>query len=193
MWVSRTPHGPSAKFLVQNLHTLEEVKLTGNCLKASRPILVFDPQFENPELPHLHLLKDLFTQVFGTPKGHPKTKPFIDHVFSFFYLGDRIWFRNYQVVYDPESTGGKKIAREPVLVEIGPRFVMNPIRIFGGSFGGITLWENALYVSPNRNRAALKKRKSGKFVQRVQNKKARDAHVEASQPPPDELDDVFKD
>jgi len=57
-------------------------------------------------------------------------------------------------------------------VEIGPRFAMNPIRIFGGSFGGMTLWENAAYVSPNTQRSILKKRKSGKYVQRIQSKKS---------------------
>lgn len=31
----------------------------------------------------------------------------------------------------------------------GPRFVMNPIKIFAGSFGGATLWSNPEYVSPN--------------------------------------------
>ena len=35
------PFGPSCKFLVQNVHTMEELRLTGNCLKGSRPILVF--------------------------------------------------------------------------------------------------------------------------------------------------------
>lgn len=31
----------------------------------------------------------------------------------------------------------------------GPRFVMNPIKIFAGSFGGATLWANPEYRSPN--------------------------------------------
>jgi hypothetical protein len=32
---------------------------------------------------------------------------------------------------------------------LGPRFVLNPIRIFEGSFGGSTLYQNPHYVSPN--------------------------------------------
>uniref|UniRef100_A0A453NZ77 Uncharacterized protein n=1 Tax=Aegilops tauschii subsp. strangulata TaxID=200361 RepID=A0A453NZ77_AEGTS len=36
------------------------------------------------------------------------------------------------------------------LVEVGPRFCLNPIKIFGGSFGGPTLYENPFYVSPNQ-------------------------------------------
>ncbi len=35
------------------------------------------------------------------------------------------------------------------LTQVGPRFCMNPIKIFSGSFGGQTLYENPFYVSPN--------------------------------------------
>ena len=38
------------------------------------------------------------------------------------------------------------------LVEIGPRFVLNLVRIFKGSIGGQTLYENSNYVSPNEVR-----------------------------------------
>jgi hypothetical protein len=44
----------------------------------------------------------------------------------------------------------KKVDPESVtLVEVGPRFCLNPVRIFDGSFGGRTLYENPAYVSPN--------------------------------------------
>ena len=36
------------------------------------------------------------------------------------------------------------------LVEVGPRVALNPIKIFGGSFGGPVLYENPGYVSPNK-------------------------------------------
>jgi ribosome biogenesis protein BRX1 len=58
---------------------------------------------------------------------------------------NRIWFRNYQII----EKMGEKSQKEISLVEIGPRFVMNVIRIFDGSFGGSTLYENPHYVSPN--------------------------------------------
>ena len=45
------------------------------------------------------------------------------------------------------------------LVEIGPRFVLIPIRIFLGSLGGPTLYQNQAFVTPNAERAALKKNK----------------------------------
>jgi ribosome biogenesis protein BRX1 len=35
--------------------------------------------------------------VFATPKRHPRSKPFFDHVLSFSVADGRIWLRNYQV------------------------------------------------------------------------------------------------
>ena len=61
MWVSKVPHGPSAKFLVQNLHTMDELKLTGNHLKGARPILSFDSAFDSTPL--YRMLKELLFQV----------------------------------------------------------------------------------------------------------------------------------
>uniref|UniRef100_A0A8C7IPW9 Ribosome biogenesis protein BRX1 homolog n=1 Tax=Oncorhynchus kisutch TaxID=8019 RepID=A0A8C7IPW9_ONCKI len=77
------------------IHTLAELKMTGNCLKGSRPLLSFDPQFDTE--PHYALLKELFIQTFSTPQYHPRSQPFVDHVFTFTITDNRIWFRNYQV------------------------------------------------------------------------------------------------
>uniref|UniRef100_A0A8C7YQ58 Ribosome biogenesis protein BRX1 homolog n=1 Tax=Oryzias sinensis TaxID=183150 RepID=A0A8C7YQ58_9TELE len=143
MWISNCPHGPSAKFLVQNIHTLAELKMTGNCLKGSRPLLSFDPTFDKE--PHYALLKELFIQTFSTPRYHPKSQPFVDHVFTFSIADNRIWFRNYQIIEEDAS-----------LVEIGPRFVLNLIKIFQGSFGGPTLYENPNFKSPNLHRRQLR-------------------------------------
>lgn len=150
MWMSNSPHGPSAKFLVQNIHTLAELKMTGNCLKGSRPLLSFDPKFDVD--PHFALLKELFTQTFATPHYHPKSQPFVDHVFTFTIADNRIWFRNYQII---EEDGA--------LVEIGPRFVLNLIKIFQGSFGGPTLYENPYFKSPNMHRRELRQATTAKL------------------------------
>ena len=69
--------------------------MTGNCLMGSRPLLVFDSAFDKS--PELRLVKALFKQVFAVPRGHPKSKPFVDHIMSFFFLDGRIWIRNYQI------------------------------------------------------------------------------------------------
>ncbi|VDP22827.1 unnamed protein product [Echinostoma caproni] len=97
LWMSCVPNGPSVKFLLENVHTSSELKLTGNCLKASRPILAFDPSFDNPSAPHLRLLREMLVQIMGTPNQHPRSQPFTDKTFVFGILNDRIWFRTYQI------------------------------------------------------------------------------------------------
>jgi ribosome biogenesis protein BRX1 len=187
LWAARAPQGPSIKFLVQNIHTMSEVKLTGNCLKGSRPVMHFDKSFA--DAPQSVLMRELLSQCFGSPKGHPKVKPFVDHIFSFFYINGRIWFRNYQIAYD--ANRGTEKEGEPVLVEIGPRFVLTPVKIFAGSFRGAVLWENKDYVSPNVKRAMLKRRHQATREVRAEAKRARSAHVEANPLHTDELEDVF--
>lgn len=168
LWASKTPNGPSAKLFIQNIHTMDELKMTGNCLKGSRPILSFDSAFD--QSPHWSLLKELLTQAFGVPRTSRRTKPFVDHVLTFSVLDGKIWFRNYQIIEEDPGSAALQKAQElasgaepdkrakrgnsssskkagegekpPTLVEIGPRFVMTPIRIFEGSFGGATLYEN---------------------------------------------------
>ena len=94
------------------------------------------------------------------PPAHPKVIPYVDHVFSFFYADNKIWFRHYQIV---EKDVAKLLGRggittgeaapgsssDPVLVEVGPRFVLDPIRIFQGSFSGTTIWKNHQFVPPS--------------------------------------------
>ena len=55
MYLGKTPLGPSVKFHVTNVHTMDELKLTGNCMIGSRPLLNFDASFDTQ--PHLQLLK----------------------------------------------------------------------------------------------------------------------------------------
>ncbi|KAJ8769695.1 hypothetical protein K2173_005298 [Erythroxylum novogranatense] len=120
LWMAKCP----------SVHTMEELKLTGNHLQGSPPILTFSANFDKDA--HGKLLKEMIMQIFGTPKEHRKSKPYHDHVFVFSIVDDHIWFRNYQV---------------------SPRFWLNPIEIFGGSFGGPTLYENPFYVSLNQEPA----------------------------------------
>lgn len=150
IWFSNVPNGPSVKFLVENVSTMEELKMTGNCLRGSRPLLSFDTNFEKD--PHYKLLKELFTQIFGVPKHHPKSQPFFDHVYTFTVLDNRIWFRNFQI-----------LSEDGAVAEIGPRFVLNPVKIFSGSFGGSPLWENPKYVSPSKYRQLVRLEAKNKY------------------------------
>ena len=45
----------------------------------------------------MQVMKEIMAQVFGTPKSHRKSKPFVDHTLSFTVADNRIWIRNYQV------------------------------------------------------------------------------------------------
>ncbi|KAE8636533.1 hypothetical protein XENTR_v10003032 [Xenopus tropicalis] len=146
MWLSNSPEGPSAKFLVQNIHTLAELKMSGNCLKGSRPILSFDPAFDRD--PHYALLKELLTQV---------------------------------------------IEEDAALVEIGPRFVLNLIKIFKGSFGGPTLYENPHYQSPNMHRRMIRMATAAKVKEKQQVKELQKMKKEEDRPviPADPTESVF--
>ena len=73
-------------------------------------------------------MKELMQQIFVTPKKHPKSKPFFDHVISFSWCDNRIWLRNYQVIVALDK---KQVKQEGVtLVEVGPRLTLQPIKVF---------------------------------------------------------------
>lgn len=59
LWIGKYPNGPSAKFQLQSVNASTELKMTGNCLKGSRPILSFDKSFtpsDNDFLKNRHLV-----------------------------------------------------------------------------------------------------------------------------------------
>jgi len=182
LWLSKPPNGPTIKMHMQNLHTMEELHFTGNCLKGSRPILSFDAAFEKQ--PHLRLIKEMFLHTFGVPQGARKSKPFIDHVMGFTYADGKIWVRNYQInevegtnateeevdkaVKSKSKAGSKDKDTEINLVELGPRFVVTPIVIQEGSFGGPIIYENKEFVSPNQVRADLRRSKASRHNARAE-------------------------
>lgn len=188
MWMARVPTGPTIKFQVLNMHTLGEIHLTGNCLLGSRPVLSFDQKFD--EHAHLRLLKEMIIQTMGTPRNHPKQKPFHDHVMNFSYLDGKIWFRHYQI--QPITEGDKDDPERQVLTEIGPRFVLEPIRILGGSFSGATLYLNQSYLSPTALRVQAKKNFGELYVKRQKAVKAGEKRKADSNMGPNELDEVFR-
>jgi len=176
LWISKSPSGPAFKFSVQNIHTMDELKLSGNCLRYSRPFLSFDGAFEDPSKPHLLLAKELLSHIFNTPKNHPKSKPFIDHVISFTLCDGRIWFRNYQILNQHEEKfTAKDDIDKLVLIEIGPRFALNPIKAFQGSMGGEALWQNSAYIAP----AKIRSKKYASFARKRDEKMiAKEYHEE---------------
>ncbi len=61
-----------------------------NSIRSTNLIYQFDLRVCKYFLPY-------WRQIFSTPYYHPKSKPFVDHVFLFGILDGKIWFRNYQV------------------------------------------------------------------------------------------------
>jgi ribosome biogenesis protein BRX1 len=160
---------------------MEELHFTGNCLKGSRPILSFDAAFEKQA--HLRVIKELFLHTFGVPQGARKSKPFIDHVMSFSVADGKVWVRNYQIaeveasklqagdIKEDEVVAAAKAKSgetDMQLTEIGPRFVLTPVVIQEGSFGGPIIYENREFVSPNQVRSDLRKSKVAKHNARAE-------------------------
>lgn len=168
LWVSKPPNGPTMKFHIQNLHTLDELNFTGNCLKGSRPILSFDKSFLEND--HYRLMKELFLHSFGVPPNARKSKPFVDHVMTFSIVDNKIWIRNYQIneTVDVKDNDGEINPEELNLVEIGPRFVLTLITILEGSFGGPKIYENKEYVSPNFVRSQVKQQSAEQAKSRAE-------------------------
>jgi len=223
LWLSKTPLGPSIKFNVLNVHTLDELRLTGNAMLGSRPLLSFDLAFDAQ--PHTRLIKALLTDTFGTPRGHPKSKPFVDRVLSFALADGKVWVRNYQIVDTaPEGTSADPLATDKAeakaaaraaaaakkkekgglgveggnedeltsLVEIGPRFVLNPIRIFSGSFGGPTLYQNPSFISPNFVRSERKRTEGARLAHKMKADSVRKERKAKAVLPKDELQELFR-
>ncbi|PXF46611.1 Ribosome biogenesis protein BRX1 [Gracilariopsis chorda] len=174
LWLVKSPFGPSLNFHVANLHTMAELSFPGNALRFSRSLLVFDPAFHSS--PPLRLAKELLTHVFSVPASHRRTKPFVDHVISFTIVDGRIWFRHYQIVDAALNQKAIDNSVHSTLVEIGPRFVMAPIKCFSGAFQGATLWQNPSYIGPNEIRRAMRKRSADHNLRRMEHKDKRVKH-----------------
>ena len=75
---------------------------------------------------------------------------------------------------------------------MGPRFVLNCARIFDGSFGGQTIYQNPAYESPNLMRSNKNAAKGEKYRHGVMQKKRRQEREADMVGAPDPLADVFK-
>eukprot|EP00173_Palmaria_palmata_P003133 Plantae.Rhodophyta-Palmaria_palmata.ctg32503.p1 GENE.Plantae.Rhodophyta-Palmaria_palmata.ctg32503~~Plantae.Rhodophyta-Palmaria_palmata.ctg32503.p1 ORF type:complete len:186 (+),score=32.27 Plantae.Rhodophyta-Palmaria_palmata.ctg32503:38-559(+) len=168
---------------------MSELGFPGNALLFSRPLLSFDPGFDT--LPHMRLARELLTQVFTAPAGHRRTKPFVDHIIAFYVVDHRIWMRHYQIV---DAALDDKMAdkdTESAVVEIGPRLVLTPIKVFAGAFDGATIWENEAYISPNEIRRAMKMRASQRSLGKKSQMNKRARYMKKNKPAVDPLGDVF--
>lgn len=237
IWMSKAPNGPTVKCHLQNcalavrlqlqrlghfpffptevltfltVHTTSELHFPGNCLRGSRPVLSFDSTFTSS--PHLILIEELLTHIFGVPKGARKTKPFVDHVMGFTIADGKIWIRCFEIretsiskselrTQSTEDTekevraAGEKGDTKISLIEIGPRFILTPIVILESSFGGPVIYENKEFVSPNQIRSELRSSRAGRYNARSEQRIERKAKKgdlglrTGKERPPGELDD----
>lgn len=186
LWLAQCPSGPSVRFHVENVHTLDELSYGGNCMIGSRPILSFDASLGQSS--HGKIIQDLLTAVFGTPLSCRKARPYFDHVFQFGVADGRVWFRNYQVVDDAQA---QLQVNGMSLVEIGPRFVLNPVKLFAGSFSGATLWSNDNFMSGAAVRAQTRRSKAGLHMKRVTSNENSLIRKQHSQIERNEVEKVF--
>jgi len=139
---ARVPDGPTLRFFAREIHTADELNLTGNCLRGSRALLSFSSEFESE--PRWQLAKRILGEIFAVPKMHPRSKPFIDHVMMFSVQDGLLFIRNYQIV-----DHGERKSEDRHLVEVGPRVTLEPVRYFERGFGGRIIYENYDFLSPN--------------------------------------------
>lgn len=163
----------------------------GNCLKGGRGVVVFDSSFDDkgPVMgggaygtEYRGLIREMLRSVFCVPKrGVKGMKPFIDRIIGVFGVDGKIWIRVYEI-RESEKTHKKSTENEDgkppkaakskdglpdvSLVEIGPRFVLTPIVILEGSFGGPVIYENKEYVSPNQVRREIREAKASRYGRR---------------------------
>lgn len=136
------------------------------------------------------LLKELLTNAFNTPRYHPKSKPFIDHIFSFKNLENKIYFRNYQILNENDEKFTEKDQVENMnLIEIGPRITMVPIKILDGCLSGETVWQNGKYITP----AKIRSKKFSRFVKKRVQKEKRWKTLNENQTPETPLDRLYYD
>lgn len=111
----------------------------------------------------------------------------------------QIWVRNYQILDEQpnnalEARETKKESGQSAataLVEIGPRFVLDPIRVFRGSFGGQTLFRSLSFVPPNELRSEQQSMKRS-YEGRKFSKEKRQARASQLKSPDDPLSSVFR-
>jgi ribosome biogenesis protein BRX1 len=144
-------------------------------LKGGRGTVVFDKSFdqEMEGQQHQSLIREMLRGVFCVPnKGVRGMKPFIDRVIGVYGLDGKIWIRVYEIREGEPDKSSKESLKDSLkdsdvsLVEVGPRFVLTPVVILEGSFGGPVIFENKQFVSPNQLRSEARVKRAGRYASR---------------------------
>lgn len=153
-WISKIPTGPTMHFFVEEENSIYSLHMLGNCLKGSRPLILFDPSFESDSSPNsiiFKIAKELLLRVFSVPFQDKHSKPFVDHVLSFFRVQNKILIRHYQIHWEDNQ-----------LTEIGPRLTIMPVDVLEGAFQGHKIWKDATFERPNEIKKEKRKEESEK-------------------------------
>ena len=144
LWTAGCPDGPSAMFRVLNVHTVAELKFDVRRAAGVRSLLCFDKGFEASA--DRRVLKQLLASAFGVPRatgararesdGNKSAVKRVQHTLNFALLDDRIWLRVYRI--------GRSVDGALDVAEIGPRLVLEPVRIIASGFGGAILHSSGL-------------------------------------------------
>lgn len=150
---------------------MAELGFGGNCLKGGRGLVVFDKSFDEQIAgqEHRSLIREMLRAVFCVPpKGVRGMKPFVDRIIGIYGLDGKIWIRIYEIrEAEPDKANAEPgKGADVTLVEIGPRFVLTPVVILEGSFGGPVIYENKQFVSPNQLRAETRLKRAGRYASR---------------------------
>ena len=167
-WIATCPSGPSINFYVRDAQSIENLRLIGNSLKGSRPILQFDPRFNDGGV--MEIAKWSLQRLFSVPFEDPHSKPFVDRTMSFIIEEGFIIMRHYQIQWGENG-------EETELAEIGPRVVLEPNYVLAGAFKGHKIWTNKEFVSPykelkaeRRKRAEMRNKAREKQAEREEKK-----------------------
>lgn len=167
LWLSACPNGPSIKFYVHNILTVMELNSIGNFTYGTRPLLSFDPNIS--QINQGSLIQNVLTSIFNVPAGHRKghLHEFYERIFHFSVLDGKLWMRHYQILTDGCPQEQNILLDGMFLREIGPRFVLEPVKIFEGSFRGKIIWSNTSFKSLASAHIEEKKKNISKYAKRV--------------------------
>ena len=131
LWAVGCPNGPSAMFRVLNVHTVAELNLSARRVLQVRNLLSFDSGFE--ACAERRLLKALLARMFSVPdlEAGCRCALRVKHTLIFSFVDGRIWVRVFRNTKDAHGELGVE--------EIGPRLVLQPVRLIACCFGGAVL------------------------------------------------------
>ena len=130
LWIANFPNDPLFCFEIENILQFKHFFFLGNILKWARPLILFDTYFEKK--PHLKIIKRIFECFFSIKNRSKNILALIDHVLSFCFFQNKIWFRVFQIKFSKIKINGKN-RKIDQLIEVGPRMTLIPKRGWSNS------------------------------------------------------------